>query len=95
MKITQMKITDIIAKLEKRGEVKDNEYRLYQNCALKMLAHLRELDPNIIVRCGGDCTHTGDHYPVDDDGNIHFDKKRFFREGEAFPDDDFIWIPTP
>lgn len=95
MKGFKMKIAVIINNLEKRLESPDGQLLPYQKCAVKLLTKLKSLSPNTIVQWGGDCTHTGDHYPVDEDGNIHFDKKRFFREGEQFPDDEFIWIPTP
>jgi hypothetical protein len=83
----RMKVAFILRKLELK---KNNSTE-----ALALLEFLKKLDPDATLQWRGDATQDGVHVPVDAEGNILFDKKRIFREGEPFPEDEYYWVPYP
>lgn len=88
-----MKIKDVVRKLELRLVLLDKEVMANEDCARGLLEYLQKQDSDALNRWSGDCTQTGEHCPIDQDGNIIFGKKKFFSEGEPFPDDEYTWIP--
>jgi hypothetical protein len=82
-----MKVSYLLKKLELKQDSSAD--------ALALLKFLKTLDPNRTLQWSSDATQDGVHAPIDVEGNIHLDKKRFFRECETFPEDDYYWVPLP